>query len=149
MEPSKNLTQRKGEKLQCSKLFYFFLSLFSNVFFMTIKILCWILCWNCMGISNPRIVDLLNDFMRMKKHDIICLVETKSNIDKTLHLCSKYEKSWDWAAIPTSGLSGGIITFWNRSIGKVTPAPSPDWRSISLFPRAVTLGFSQQYTILR
>lgn len=38
--------------------------------------------------------------------------------------CKKISKDWEWAAILSDGFSGGIIVFWHKSIGTVTPLAS-------------------------
>lgn len=43
------------------------------------------------------------------------------------HFLDKYNKSWNQAAIPALGLSGGIIILWNYFVGKVTPIATLRW----------------------
>lgn len=59
--------------------------------------------------------------MRRLKPTIICLVETKSDVARSLLFCNKFARSWAWAAIPAQGFSGGIIVLWSRCLGLVTP----------------------------
>ncbi|XP_039129854.1 uncharacterized protein LOC120265977 isoform X1 [Dioscorea cayenensis subsp. rotundata] len=49
-----------------------------------------------------------------------CLVETKSNKNCIHRLCGTFSKFWDWAAILSIGLFGGIIVLWRRDFGLVT-----------------------------
>lgn len=77
--------------------------------------------WNYSGISNPRLHSRIRDVMARLKPNFLCLVETKANAHKILHFYKKYHCWWDWAVIPSSGLSVGILVLWKKSIGNVTP----------------------------
>lgn len=80
-----------------------------------------ILCWNCRGISNPNTRNRLWELIKKHKPHILCLVETRANEDRCSCFCKKLSKDWDWAAVPALGLSGGLLTFWKKGIGLVTP----------------------------
>lgn len=80
-----------------------------------------IFCWNCRGpVSNPSTLNRVKTFISYSSHLIICLFETKSDTDRIHRFCHRFAINWEWAAIPTLGLSGGIIILWNRNIGNVT-----------------------------
>lgn len=80
-----------------------------------------IICSNYGGISNSRTVDHIEDFIRRLKPTIICLVETKTDIVRSLRFYNRFARSWEWAVIPAQGFSGGIIVLWSRGLGLVTP----------------------------
>lgn len=80
--------------------------------------------WNCRGLSNPRTMDRIKDLMRSYKPDFICLLETKLSSHRIHSFCVKFNRSWAWAAIPSLGLSGGILVLWKKAIGLVTPVAS-------------------------
>lgn len=83
-----------------------------------------IFTWNCRGISNPRFFSRIQDVIARLKPNFLCLVETKANASRVWRFCNKLRRWWDWAAIPSSGLSGGILVLWKKSIGLVTPVAS-------------------------
>lgn len=59
----------------------------------------------------------------IKKYNpvLLCLVETRVDETRSMWLCSKFARHWEWSAIIALGFSGGIIIFWKWSIGCVTP----------------------------
>lgn len=59
--------------------------------------------------------------MKKQKLDFICLVEIKTDISQIHRFCSRLRHRWEWAAIPSNDISGGIMVIWNRSVGNVTP----------------------------
>lgn len=80
-----------------------------------------IFTWNGRGLSNSITIDYIQDIMARLKPNFLCLVETKSNTDRTLRFCNIFKKNWDWAPIPSIGFSGGIIVLWQKFAGVVTP----------------------------
>lgn len=80
-----------------------------------------IITWNCKGLSNSRTIDYIQEIMAILKPDFLCLVETKTNASRVHHFCNRFVKIWDWASIPSTSFSGGIIIMWNRNVGFVTP----------------------------
>lgn len=80
-----------------------------------------IISWNCRGLSNARTMDRVKLLMKNNKPDFICLMETKLSALRTKSFCDKLNRSWAWAAIPSLGLSGGILVLWKSNIGLVTP----------------------------
>lgn len=65
--------------------------------------------------------DRIHDAIRRLNPKLLCLVETKTDIVRTQRFCNTLSKHWDWVAIPSRGLSGGIIVLWRRDLGSVTP----------------------------
>lgn len=49
------------------------------------------------------------------------MVETKTYIVCTHCFCNTLTKHWDWAAIPSIGLLGGIIVHWDRDLCSINP----------------------------
>lgn len=88
-----------------------------------------IVTWNCRGLSNPQLNSRIRDLMARLKPNFLCLVKTKANTIRISCFCRKYSRWWDWAAIPSSGLSGGILAVWNKLVGFVTRWLSPAWPS--------------------
>ncbi|KAJ0963753.1 hypothetical protein J5N97_028875 [Dioscorea zingiberensis] len=80
-----------------------------------------ILCWNCRGSSNPGTLRRIKAFMLTNQVDIVCLVETRADVNRANKFCSKFSMDWQWAAIPAQVLSGGIVTLWKQRVGMVTP----------------------------
>lgn len=76
--------------------------------------------WNCRGVLNLRTIDYIEGIMGRFKPDFICLVETKSNSDHIKRFCNRFNKNWDWAAIPSNGFLGVIIVLWKCLKGFVT-----------------------------
>lgn len=68
-----------------------------------------IFSWNYRGLSNPHTIDHICDVMNNKKPDFLCLVKTKVNVSRVQHFYDKINRCWDWVAIPSNGLSRGII----------------------------------------
>lgn len=66
-----------------------------------------IISLNCQGVSNSHTIDRIKDFMCRFKPTIICLLETKTDTDRSLQICNRFARTWEWAAIPAQGLSGG------------------------------------------
>lgn len=48
-------------------------------------------------------------------------METRADDARVSHLCDKFAKYWDWAAIPADGYSSGIIIFWLKNLGNISP----------------------------
>lgn len=79
-----------------------------------------IFSWNCRGLSNPHTMDHIQDIMKNKRPNFLCLVETKTTTPRTLYFCAILNHCWDWVVIPSNGLSGRILVIWNLLVGNVT-----------------------------
>lgn len=79
-----------------------------------------ILCWNCRGISSKETFDRVLNLIKTHHPKIICLVETRANVDRADHFCSKISRNWEWATLLAEGFSGGIIVLWAKALGQVT-----------------------------
>ena len=72
------------------------------------------LSWNVRGISDLRKRDVLKNFLRDCKCDLVCLQETK--LEEVT--CSAVRSLWenysvDFAFLKAEGASGGIIVMWD------------------------------------
>lgn len=83
-----------------------------------------ILCQNCKIISTRDTYSRVLRFIKVIKPLLVCLAETRANSEQVDHFCSRIPRNWQWAAILSDGLSGGIIVIWNPIIGQVTPVAS-------------------------
>ncbi|KAJ0976534.1 hypothetical protein J5N97_012008 [Dioscorea zingiberensis] len=83
-----------------------------------------ILCWNCRGLMKPEKNNHIKTLMRKHRPVMVCLVETRADAARATKFCNKLSNSWDWAAIPAQGMSGGIIILWKKGVGRVTPIAS-------------------------
>ncbi|KAM0941656.1 putative Endonuclease/exonuclease/phosphatase superfamily [Dioscorea sansibarensis] len=54
------------------------------------------------------------------KLDLICLVETKASPERVYRFCSRIMHRWEWVAIHSPGLSGGILVLWKKKTDDVT-----------------------------
>lgn len=79
------------------------------------------ICWNYRGISNVNIVNRVQDLIHNHKPVVVCLVETRADEPRVLHFCRKFNRSWEWVAVPAIGMSRGIIVLWKETIGWVSP----------------------------
>lgn len=79
-----------------------------------------ILRWNCRGLLNPGKVDRIKKHLMDLKPHILCLVETRADLDRVWKSCHKFAKLFEWATAPTHGWLGGIIILWAKTIGLVT-----------------------------
>lgn len=80
-----------------------------------------IFSWNYRGLSNLNTMNRIKDLMEKKHPDFICLVKTKTNPSRIQCFYSHLKCNWEWTAVPSTGLFGGILVLWNASVGKVTP----------------------------
>lgn len=100
-----------------SRKCFYLLLLFISLPMNTTKII----CWNYRGISMRDTSSRVFRLMRTHKLVVVCLVETRANSDRLDRFCRKMPKNWDWAAMLSNGFYGGIITFWHKSNGRVSP----------------------------
>ncbi|XP_039118690.1 uncharacterized protein LOC120254702 [Dioscorea cayenensis subsp. rotundata] len=80
-----------------------------------------IICWNCRGISARDTSARVFRFIKKFKPQVVCLIETRANLERLDRFCKKVPNQWGWAVILADGYSGGIIVLWNTVIGQVTP----------------------------
>lgn len=70
---------------------------------------------------NCQTVDHVHDIVNNMNLDFICLMKTKVTTFQIRFFYNKFKHQWDWATIPSTGLSGGTIVFLSKRVGKVTP----------------------------
>ncbi|XP_039119691.1 uncharacterized protein LOC120255989 [Dioscorea cayenensis subsp. rotundata] len=73
------------------------------------------------GTTGRDKINRIRRIMRENHVDLFALVETRANEDRILRLCNQFARVWNWVAIPANGYSGGIIVFWLKHLGKITP----------------------------
>lgn len=95
------------------------LSFFPLIIFSTMQSIK-VFYWNCRGATHSNKIGRIKNYMAEKRPHFFCLVETRIDPARTLILCRKFAKNWDCVAIPAIGMSGGIVVFWNKHIGKIT-----------------------------
>ena len=57
--------------------------------------------WNYMRPTNPRTLNHVRNLMGNFNPSVVCLVETKTDENWSLHFYNRFSKQWEWAAIPT------------------------------------------------
>jgi len=74
-----------------------------------------ILSWNCWGLGNPRAVRTLTHLVRIKKPELVFIMETKLVSHKADFLKNKlgYSNSF---VVDSKGRSGGLILLWHSSV---------------------------------
>lgn len=80
-----------------------------------------VLCWNCRGISNSNTRNRFWEFVNKHRPQIICLIETKADVDRCHHFCKRLSKDWNWAALLAQGMPGGLMIFWKNGLGPYHP----------------------------
>ena len=74
-----------------------------------------ILSWNCRGLGNQRVVDVLSHIVREKTPKILFLVETQQSVDKMWKIQADLPY-WCMLAVPSIHRSGGLALFWMEEI---------------------------------
>ena len=70
-----------------------------------------IISWNCRGLGNQRVVDVLTVLVRKKGPTILFLMETKWSIAEMRKLC--FDLNFQSVlAVPSDGRSGRLGMFW-------------------------------------
>lgn len=59
--------------------------------------------------------------MSTYKHRICYLVEIRTDEGRVRCFCKHFDKTWEWAALPSRGMSGGIIVLWHCYLCTITP----------------------------
>ena len=71
-----------------------------------------LLSWNCRGLGNSQIVNVLKNVIRIEKPKFIFLMETKSNVDwiKVIRDRCGFKEGF---IVPSEGSSGDLALFWD------------------------------------
>lgn len=66
-------------------------------------------------------VACISNLIKTNDPVIFCLVETRANSFRLDRFCCRFSRRWEWASVEANGLSGGILIFWRKNLGRVTP----------------------------
>lgn len=77
--------------------------------------------WNYKGASGLNKLNRIKCLIGNLQLDLVDLVETQADENRVARFCSKFAKSWNWAAVAAEGYSRGIIALWQKWIGFVIP----------------------------
>ena len=73
-----------------------------------------IISWNTRGLGSKKKRRVVKDFLRSEKPDVVMIQETKKEeCDRRFVGSVWIAKNKDWAALPASGASGGILIIWD------------------------------------
>jgi hypothetical protein len=75
-----------------------------------------ILSWNCRGLGNPQIVQFLRRLVKMKKPQLVFLMETRLQQNKADQVRSNLGFD-NCFVVGSRGKSGGLMLLWNSSSG--------------------------------
>ncbi|KAF5196960.1 hypothetical protein FRX31_013453, partial [Thalictrum thalictroides] len=78
-----------------------------------------IVTWNARGLCNEAAQRSVKELIRFSRANIILIQETKIQEGRIIEYASMWGESWKWHWIPSSGLSGGLITAWNEDMVQV------------------------------
>lgn len=70
-----------------------------------------IICWNCRGILARDTSSRVFHLIRTYKPLLVCLVETRANLDIADRFSKRISRNWDWETILVDGYLGGIFVF--------------------------------------
>ena len=73
-----------------------------------------IISWNTRGLGSKKKRRVVKDFLRSEELDIVMIQETKkAECDRRFVGGVWTTRNKDWAALPASGASGGILIIWD------------------------------------
>ena len=73
-----------------------------------------IISWNTRGLGSKKKRRVVKDFLRLEKLDVVMIQETKkAECDRRFVESVWTTRNKDWAALPASGASGGILIIWD------------------------------------
>jgi uncharacterized membrane protein len=70
-----------------------------------------LLCWNCRGLGNPKVIRQVHCLVRVKKPRFVFLIETKVKSMKLQRLRCSIGFDGLFHVDPV-GYSGGLVMFW-------------------------------------
>ena len=77
-----------------------------------------ILIWNVRGLNSSSRQDSLRSLVVSSWSDIVCVQETKiAGLSRRIILSALGADFSDYAVVPSTGASGGILIAWRRHIG--------------------------------
>ena len=79
-----------------------------------------ILYWNVRGVNDSEKRNVIRNFIRTQRADLVCLQETKiQGMNKALVHGIGLGRFLDWKALDAEGIARGILLFWDKS--KLSP----------------------------
>ena len=73
-----------------------------------------IISWNTRGLGSKKKRRVVKDFLRLEKLDVVMIQETKkAECDRRFVGSVWIAGNKDWAALPASRASGGILIIWD------------------------------------
>ena len=73
-----------------------------------------IISWNTKDLGSKKKRRVVKDFLRSEKSDVVMIQETKkAECDRRFVGGVWTTRNKDWAALPASGASGGILIIWD------------------------------------
>ena len=73
-----------------------------------------LLSWNVRGANNPNKRNVIRNFIRSQRVDLVCLQETKlQKLSSTEARSFGVGRLAEWRAVEAEGTAGGILVFWD------------------------------------
>ncbi len=89
----------------------------TNGFFMKLKLL----SWNVRGLNDPKKREVLKNWLRKWKVDVVCLQETKlDRVDWRIIQSIWGNRFVGWAAPNAVNTVGGILLLWDKRVLEMT-----------------------------
>ena len=75
-----------------------------------------IISWNTRGLGSRKKQRVVKDFLRLENSDVVMIHETKKEeCDRRFVGSIWMVRNKEWAALPASGASGGILIIWDSN----------------------------------
>ncbi|KAJ9682600.1 hypothetical protein PVL29_018507 [Vitis rotundifolia] len=73
-----------------------------------------IISWNIRGLGSRKKRRVVKDFLRLQNPDVVMFQETKREVCDRRFVGSVWSvRNKEWAVLPASGASGGILIIWD------------------------------------
>ena len=73
-----------------------------------------LLSWNVRGANNPNKRNIIRNFIRTQRVDLVCLQETKiQELSSAVARSLGAGRLAEWRAVEAEGTAGGILVFWD------------------------------------
>ena len=70
--------------------------------------------WNVRGVNNPNKRNIIRNFIRSQRVDLVCLQETKiQELSSAIVRSLGAGRLDEWRSVEAEGTAGGILVFWN------------------------------------
>ena len=70
--------------------------------------------WNVRGVNNPDKRNVIRNFIRSQRVDLVCLQETKiQELSPAVAHSLGVGRLAEWRAVEAEGTAGGILVFWD------------------------------------